>query len=190
MSLFVWHLLHNRLPTQANLLRRNILPATNSLCVFGCEVLETGWHLFLECETSINLWSHVWQWLGLSSESPCELCDHHLQFSYMAGLPRCTQSFLKGIWFACAWVIWKDQNNRIFKNAALHLYVLIEKVKLNFFFYGWKQSNHLLIIVIMIGGNTRSYVWVFTRNLFSLVLGGASIYLAPELCKFWLLIHF
>jgi len=122
------------------LLRRNILHSTDSLCAAGCEVLETARHLFLECDTSNILWSYVWNWLGLSSVPPCELRDHHLQFSYMTGLPRCTQSFFKGIWFACVWIIWKDRNNRIFKNVASHPYVLTEKVKLNSFL--WVKANH------------------------------------------------
>ncbi|RHN49844.1 hypothetical protein MtrunA17_Chr6g0450981 [Medicago truncatula] len=47
----------------------------------------------------------------------------------MAELPRCTHSFLKAIWF------WKDRNNHIFENAALHPYVLIEKVELDSFLW-------------------------------------------------------
>jgi len=71
--------------------------------------------------------------------SPGELHDHYIQFSYMAGLPHSTHSFFKGIWFACVWIIWKERNSRIFKNAALHPYILIEKVKLNSFL--WVKAN-------------------------------------------------
>jgi len=39
---------------------------------------------------------------------------HHVQFCHMAGLLACTHSYLKGIWYACVWVIWKDRNDRIF----------------------------------------------------------------------------
>jgi len=60
VSLFVWRLLHNRLPTRANLFKRNILSATDSLCAAGCEVVESGRHLFLECEIATTLWYHVW----------------------------------------------------------------------------------------------------------------------------------
>jgi hypothetical protein len=135
VSLFVWRLLRNRLLTRANLLRRNILHATGSLCVAGCEVLETARHLFLLCGTSSILWSSVFTWLGLHSVLPFELRDHHTQFCYMAGLPRSTHSYLQSIWYACVWVIWTDRNDRILKNEASHPYVLLEKIKFNSFLW-------------------------------------------------------
>ncbi|KEH24174.1 transmembrane protein, putative [Medicago truncatula] len=46
----------------------------------------------------------------------------------MAGLPRYTQSFFTGIWFAFVWIIWKARNERIFKDALTHPYALVEKV--------------------------------------------------------------
>ena len=73
--------------------------------------------------------------------SPGELHDHYIQFSYMAGLPHSTHSYLQGIWYACVWVIWKDRNDRIFKNEASHPYVLFEKIKFNFF--SWMKAKHI-----------------------------------------------
>jgi len=108
VSLFVWRLLRNRLPTRDNLLRQHILHSNDFVCAVGCGVLETTRRLFLECGTSNILWPRVWNWVGFSPVPPCELRDHQFQFSYMAGMPRCTHSFLKGIWFACVCVIWKD----------------------------------------------------------------------------------
>jgi hypothetical protein len=133
VSLFVWRLLRNRLPTRDNLLRRNIIQDQGSVCVAGCEALETARHLFLLCTTSSLLWSYVLKWLGLVSVFSLDLRDHHLQFCSMAGLPRSTHSYLQGIWYACVWVIWKDRNDRIFQNAASHPYVLFEKIKFNSF---------------------------------------------------------
>jgi hypothetical protein len=101
VSLFVWRLLRNRLPTRDNLLRRNILHATTSMCVAGCDVLETASHLFLACGISLTLWFAVRSWLGVFSVLPNDIRDYHLHFCYMAGLPRCTHSFLQGIWYAC-----------------------------------------------------------------------------------------
>jgi hypothetical protein len=36
ISLFAWRLLHNRLPTKDNLVRRDIIPHESQLCVSGC----------------------------------------------------------------------------------------------------------------------------------------------------------
>jgi len=101
VSLFVWRLLRNRLPTRDNLVRRNILQPPLSLCPFGCNEPESARHLFLECTTSNFLWSQVTSWLGISMVFPLDLRDHLYQFSHMAGLPQYINSFLTGIWFAC-----------------------------------------------------------------------------------------
>jgi len=57
----------------------------------------------------------------------------------MAGLPRFTHTFLKVIWFASVWVIWKERNNRVFQNAVTIPSVLVEQVKLNSFL--WLKST-------------------------------------------------
>ena len=49
---------------------------------------------------------------------PCQLRDHFIQVSFMAGMPRDTHSFFKVIWFACVWIIWKERNIRIFKDMV------------------------------------------------------------------------
>jgi hypothetical protein len=41
VSVMVWRLLRNRLPTKDNLVRRHIIPLDGSLCVTGCESVET-----------------------------------------------------------------------------------------------------------------------------------------------------
>lgn len=62
---------------------------------------------------------------------------------HMAGIPRLTHSSLKVIWLACAWKIWKEQNNCVFKNAVSDPYTILAKVKLNSFL--WLKSNQASI---------------------------------------------
>jgi len=49
--------------------------------------------------------------------------------------------FLKVIWHACVWVIWKERNNRIFNNKAEDLCKLLDNVKLMSFL--WLRANKL-----------------------------------------------
>nr|ABN08733.1 hypothetical protein MtrDRAFT_AC158497g41v2 [Medicago truncatula] len=140
VSLFVWRLLCNRLPTRGNLLRRNIVQPNNSLCVIGCEVVETAGHLFLSCENYCIVWSLISAWLGLSLVHQNDLQQHYHQFCYMAGFPRSTHAYFTGIWYASVWVIWKDRNKRIFQNEASHSLVLMEKIKCNSFF--WMKARN------------------------------------------------
>ena len=62
----------------------------------------------------------------------------------MAGLPRFSHLYLRIIWFASVWVIWKERNNRIFNNVTLHPSVLLEKVKLNSFL--WIKSKQVAFL--------------------------------------------
>jgi len=140
VSLFVWRLLRNRLPTKDNLLRRHVIYANDLAYVTGCGATETATHLFIVCDLAHTLWVLVWNWIGLSMVPPCQLRDHFMQVSFMAGMSRGTHSFFKVIWFACVWVIWKERNNRIFKDLVSPPVVLLEKVKLLSFV--WLKANH------------------------------------------------
>jgi len=110
-------------------------------------------------------------WLGLYSVTPFDLNDHHVQFCHMAGLPACTHSYLKGIWHACVWVIWKDRNDRIFQNQITHPSVSIEKVKLHSFL--WMKAKHISFNYCYYDWWTHLLLcaWVYTINLFCLFLG-------------------
>jgi len=59
----------------------------------------------------------------------------------MAGLPRYTHSFFKVIWHACVWSVWKERNNRIFKDKAEDLAQLLDRVK--FVSFSWLKANRL-----------------------------------------------
>jgi hypothetical protein len=139
VSLFVWRLLHDRLPTKDNLARRRVIQAADTACTASCGNLETAKHLFLGCDIHSSLWLLVLHWLGISAVLLGELRQHFMQFIHMAGLPRFSFLFLRVIWFASVWVIWKERNNRVFNNASSSPSVLLEKVKLNSFL--WLKSK-------------------------------------------------
>jgi len=55
--------------------------------------------------------------------------------------------------------------NAFFEMRFQILMFFLRKLSLTHF-YGRKQSIHLLIIVVMIGGHTHFFVWVFIFDLF------------------------
>ena len=138
VSLFVWRLLRNKLSTKDNLMQRHVLHQTHMACISGCGALETATHLFLHCDIFGSLWSHVWCWLQISLVLPADIRQIFIQFTYMAGLPRFTHSFLKIIRFASIWVLWKERNNRVFQNLVSDPSTLVEKVKMHSFL--WLKS--------------------------------------------------
>ena len=143
VSLFAWRLLQDRISTKSNLVRRHILQANDNLCVGGCGFIETTDHLFIGCDLFGRVWFLVSQWLGISFVSSRAIKDHFHQFIHEAGMPGTVHSYLKIIWLACAWAIWKDRNNCIFKNAVINPYNILEKVKMNSFL--WLSSHFVPI---------------------------------------------
>jgi len=139
VSLFAWRLLQDRIPTRTNLVRRNVLQSIDNACVTGCGSVETTDHLFRCCDISGSVWYLLCQWLGVTCVFPGSVTDHYFQFIHLAGLPLCTHSYLKVIWLACSWAIWKERNKCVFNNAVLDPFSIVDKVKLNSFL--WLSSH-------------------------------------------------
>jgi len=139
VSLLVWCILRNRIPTKDNLVARGVLPSTDLLCALGCDIIESVTHLFLQCTLSADVWDLVWHWLGISFVHDGELRHHFIQFTRMAGMPSYSHLFFRIIWFVTIWVLWKERNNWAFQNTGSTSFVLTEKVKLHSFF--WLKSK-------------------------------------------------
>ncbi|XP_024628914.1 uncharacterized protein [Medicago truncatula] len=139
VSLLVWRLLRNRIPTKDNLALRGVLSSTDMACALGCVCNETVNHLFLQCTLSTDLWAVICNWLGISFVLDGELRHHFQQFTKMAGMPIYSHLFFTIIWFVTIWVIWKEMNNRIFNGTVSNNFTLKEKVKLHSFL--WLKSK-------------------------------------------------
>jgi len=139
VSLFAWLLLQDRIPTKANLVHRHVIRPPDNLCVGGCGFTETMDHLFIACDFFGSTWYLICLWLGVSCAFSGSVKDHFSQFTHLAGLPRQSHLYLKIIWLACVWTIWKERNNCVFKNVVLDPLSIVEKVKLNSFL--WLSSN-------------------------------------------------
>jgi len=113
------------------------------LAEMGVDTTENVVHLFLQCKFSGDLWSHVFNWLGISFVSAGELRQHFTHFTKMAGMPLFSHLFFMIIWFATFWVIWKERNNRTFQNTISTPFTLIEKVKIISFL--WLKSKQVAL---------------------------------------------
>jgi hypothetical protein len=139
VSIFAWRLLQNRISTRDNLIRRLVLQPQDNLCGGGCGNIETADHLFLGCNVFRQVWVLIFHWLGFSFVCPGNIKDHYTQFTRLAGLPRPSYSYLKVIWLASIWEIWKDRNNCIFKSTVTDPHRILDKVKRVSFL--WLSSN-------------------------------------------------
>jgi len=80
ISLFAWRLLHDRLLTTDNLIKRHILHLNAHLCVGECGMIEDVNHLFLSCDFFGKLWYGISHWLGYHLMFPKNVSDHLYQF--------------------------------------------------------------------------------------------------------------
>ena len=150
VSLFSWRLICNRLPTRDNFVRRQILQNDDNVCLGGCG----SWRL----QTTFgSVWHAILQWLGISFIAPGAGRDHFLQFGHHAGLLRSSHPFLNIIWLACVWLIWKEQNNRVFHQKALDSQSIANKIKMLSFI--WLKSN--LITFVFSHNDLLIFVFLF-----------------------------
>jgi len=141
VSVFVWRLLRNRLPTKDNLLRRRVLPPDDTICADGCGYPEFVGHLFFHCDFFGSLWHLIYQWISIIFTPPQTVREHLHQFGHLAGLPRSTHSFLQVIWHASCWVVSKERNSRIFSHTTQDLAQLLDSVK--FMSFAWLKAKML-----------------------------------------------
>jgi hypothetical protein len=141
VSVFVWRLLRNRLPTKDNLIRRMVLHQEDNDCVGGCGSPETAVHIILQCDFFGIMWQLIYKWVGISFISPDLVVDHFYHFGHLAGLPRYTYIYFQVIWHSTVWVIWKERNNRVFKHKAQDLIKLLDYVR--FMSFSWLKAKLL-----------------------------------------------
>jgi hypothetical protein len=101
VSIFVWTLLPDRLPTKPNMATRGIITPRSHFCMSGCGGIESVHHLFISCSTFGSLWPLVRSWIDFSAVNSQNLSDHFLQFTYSLGGRRARRSFLQLIWLLC-----------------------------------------------------------------------------------------
>ncbi|XP_058783955.1 uncharacterized protein LOC131658705 [Vicia villosa] len=60
---FGWRIIHDRIATKDNLIKRGILDANDSLCVFCSTSEESLSHLLGGCSVMFEIWSKVFSWI-------------------------------------------------------------------------------------------------------------------------------
>lgn len=103
--------------------------------------MESSSHLFLSCNFFFTrIWYMMRHWIGLSLVDPFTLLDHFTQFSHLAGRSQMRCSITRIIWFSCIWIIWKEINDKFFKNQDVGIPQPLDKVKLLSFW--WLKAKY------------------------------------------------
>jgi len=116
--IFAWRLIRDRLPTRANLRRRQI-EVGDSRCLFYRAEEESAGHLFFQCSKIIPVRWESLSWVNLSGVFPNHPRQHFLQHIY--GVTEGMRSSRwKWWWLALTWTIWKHRNDIIFSNGTFN----------------------------------------------------------------------
>jgi len=150
VNIFVWRLLHNRLPTTYNLNRRRVLQPNTSLCLDDCGFEENIDHLFLRCYFFGQIWYHIYSCIGLTSVKPATIHEHILQLRTLGGFSKTVSSTFYLIWLSCTWIVWRDRNSRVFQQKGNSIHQLIDKIKQQFFH--WLKATILILLLITTHG--------------------------------------
>jgi ribonuclease HI len=121
-SLFIWRLMHDKVPTDENLLRRGcFIP---SMCSFCFKHDESSFHIFFECDFAIKLWSWLASCLDLnlqftSFEDMWKVADLNWSPQCKITVIAAIVNLINTIWHVRNQV--RFNNNRISLNAAVAL---------------------------------------------------------------------
>ena len=70
-----WRVLLDRVPTNANLIRRGV-PVDSPICVMCNLSQETSQHLFIDCAVAQRVWSGCYRWVGIVGVQNKEIRNH------------------------------------------------------------------------------------------------------------------
>lgn len=117
IEIFLWLALLGKIATKSRLVRMKIIPPTENLCPLCKSEPEDVSHLMIHCAFSqsiwawwLNLWGLKWVW------------PENLELAFSQWFFPSKLSFFKKIWLASfmviVWSLWKERNNRTFKNES------------------------------------------------------------------------
>jgi ribonuclease HI len=131
-SMFVWRMMHGKVPTDENLMIRGCnIPSMCSLCF---KHVESSFHIFFTCSYAVKLWSWLASVLNIS-----------LNFSS-----------LEEVWKVCD-LPWSPQCKVVILSALINLFNIIwfarNQARFNNKHVNWKSAISMIIANTSIAGN-------------------------------------
>ncbi|KAH1246485.1 hypothetical protein GmHk_06G016557 [Glycine max] len=130
-SAFSWRLLRNRLPTKANLRKRQITLLSYRCPLCDHEEEDIG-HIMFSCRITRSLWWEALRWVNRVGPFSIDPKNHFMQFSHW-NCKSSIDSRWEVLWIALSMTIWKHRNLLVFKNQIFNP----EKVMDEALFHTW-----------------------------------------------------
>ena len=134
-AIFTQRLIKDRLPTRANLHRRNV-DLQEYVCPLCHIEQEEAGHLFFHCNQTIGLWWESLRWIQAIGALPSSPASHFSLFCDDFVVGR-NQSRWCGWWIALTFAIWKHRNLLIFQGIPF----VSSKVMDDALFLAWSWSK-------------------------------------------------
>jgi hypothetical protein len=116
---FAWTLLHKKILTANNLMKRHW--PNDPICKLCGIEPETPTHLCKDCTFTKQVWSILKQWFGLTIINTIN--TNGSLYSYWrnsrAKIDKAQKKRFDGLMIYFWWNIWKERNRRTFQNASL-----------------------------------------------------------------------
>ncbi|XP_068487113.1 uncharacterized protein [Phaseolus vulgaris] len=111
-----WRVLLDRIPTNANLIRRGV-PVDSPVCVMCNLSQETSQHLFIDCAVAQRVWFGCYRWVGMVGVQNKEIKNHLENFSLIHLSSKQNQVW-RGVWVGIIRSIWEQRNQVVFKGGV------------------------------------------------------------------------
>ena len=134
-AIFTWRLIKDRLPTRANLHRRNVEVQDLTCPLCHSEQEEAG-HLFFHCRYTVGLWWESLRWIQTFGALPSSPTSHFSLWCEGLVAGR-NQNRWCGWWIALTSAIWKHRNLLIFQGIPF----INSKVMDDALFLAWSWSK-------------------------------------------------
>ncbi|XP_071714829.1 uncharacterized protein [Rutidosis leptorrhynchoides] len=131
LEVFVWRAIKKRLPVRCELDKRGI--DLHSLrCPLCDDELESVDHSLIFCKHALDVWDRIYSWCGLGNFSNLSIGE------ILRGNSPCNMSCIgKMVWQAIEWVgayyIWKNRNNKVFRDKNWTAPVTLSEIQLKSF---------------------------------------------------------
>ncbi|XP_071741379.1 uncharacterized protein [Rutidosis leptorrhynchoides] len=113
IEIFIWRTLNKRLPVRLELDKRGI-----DLHIVRCSIcddeLESAEHSLLSCKNATDIWVRVFKWWNINNFTTSNLSELLIDCG-SSSLSRHGKLIWQAVRWCCAYLIWKNRNNMIFK---------------------------------------------------------------------------
>ncbi|XP_071708946.1 uncharacterized protein [Rutidosis leptorrhynchoides] len=128
VEIFIWRVLHKRLPTLVELDKRGV-DLHSVRCPMCDNDVETIEHSLIFCNLAFEIWTRVYKWWGVGPYTNLSLAE-----SFGGNTNATTTVIGSKIWQAvtwtCGYMVWKNRNNKIFRNKVWCSPIVVNEIQI------------------------------------------------------------